>query len=31
MHVYDKEIEKFGDQIIWLPMEQAVISHGSER
>ena len=31
MHVYDEEIEKFGDQIIWLPMEQAEIRNGSER
>ena len=23
MHVYDEEMQKFGDQIIWLPMEQA--------
>lgn len=31
MHVYEEEIEEFGGQIIWLPMEQAEISHGSER
>ncbi len=31
MHVYEEEIEEFGDQIIWLPMEQAEISHRSER
>ena len=23
MHVYEEEMQEFGDQIIWLPMEQA--------
>ena len=31
MHVYEKEIKEFGDQIIWLPMEQVEISNRSER
>lgn len=29
MHVYDEEIQEFGHQIIWLPMEQAEMKHES--
>ncbi|MBQ4512995.1 MAG: hypothetical protein II969_08375 [Anaerolineaceae bacterium] len=29
MHVYEEEIEEFGDQIIWLPMEQAEVKQES--
>ena len=28
MHVYDEEMQEFGDQIIWLPMEPAELKQG---